>query len=188
VHKTSEDGIIVYLDGVSGKLRWKQDSVVQSGSLGDYTLGEYVNIGLSVHGGLCTIYLDDVPKAEGKLTGSSAKTCYFKTGCYNQDNSGDDDYPDDAVNEVRIAAVRVAHNIPWTPGGYTPVGPGVATKSGLGSGIPGHAQKPCDLLEFAGPHQAWKLTLDVDDDGQDSADAHDYGEALFRSITVETET
>ena len=91
-------------------------------------------------------------------------------------------------DEVRIAAVRVAHNIPWTPGGYTPVGPGVATKSGLGSGIPGHAQKPCDLLEFAGPHQAWKLTLDVDDDGQDGADSHDYGEALFRSITVETET
>ena len=39
VHKTTEDGILVYLDGESGKLRWKQDSEVQAGSLGDYTLG-----------------------------------------------------------------------------------------------------------------------------------------------------
>ena len=58
VHKTSEDGILVYLDGQSRQLRWKQDSEVQDGSLGAYTLGEYVNIGLSVRGGECTIYVE----------------------------------------------------------------------------------------------------------------------------------
>jgi hypothetical protein len=124
VHKTTEDGILVYFDGATGRLRWKQDSRVQPGSLGDCTLGGYVNIGLSVRDGRCTIYVDDVAKAEGELTGSSAKTCYFKTGCYNQDNSRADGYPDDAVNEVRIAAVRVQHGVPWAPGGYGPAGPG----------------------------------------------------------------
>jgi hypothetical protein len=125
VHKTSEDGILVYLDGQTRKLRWKQDSVVQDGSLGDYTLGEYVNIGLSVHDGVCTIYVDDVAEAEGKLTGPAAKTSYFKTGCYNQDNNHDDGYPKNAFNEVHLAAVRVQHHAPWAPGGYDPIGPGV---------------------------------------------------------------
>jgi hypothetical protein len=125
VHKTTEDGILVYLDGASGKLRWKQDSEVQDGSLGDYTLGQYVNIGLSVRDGACTVYVDDVAKAEGKLTGSSAKTCYFKTGCYNQDNSRADGYPGEAVNEVRLAAAKVQHGVAWAPGGYDPIGPGV---------------------------------------------------------------
>ena len=108
VHKTSEDGILVYLDGQSRQLRWKQDSEVQDGSLGDYPLGEYVNIGLSVRGGKCTIYVNDVAKAQGRLTAPSGK-CYFKTGCYNQDNSRADGYPDDAFNEVHIAAVKVQH-------------------------------------------------------------------------------
>jgi hypothetical protein len=125
VHKTTEDGILVYLDGATGRLRWKQDSRVQPGSLGAYALGEYVNLGLSVRDGVCTIYIDDVAKAEGELTGSSAKTSYFKTGCYNQDNSRDDGYPDDAVNEVRIAAIGVQHGVSWAPGGYDPIEPGV---------------------------------------------------------------
>ena len=73
VHKTSEDGILVYLDGQSRQLRWKQDSEVQDGSLGAYTLGEYVNIGLSVRGGKCTIYVNDVAKAQGRLTAPAAQ-------------------------------------------------------------------------------------------------------------------
>jgi hypothetical protein len=127
VHKTTEDGILVYLDGKTGKLRWKQDSEVQDGSLGSYRLGDWVNIGLLVRHGKCAIYVDDVEKAEGKLTGGAAQTCYFKAGCYNQDNSRDDDYPAGAVNEVRIAAVRVQHGVDWAPGGYDPIGPGVST-------------------------------------------------------------
>ena len=73
VHKTSEDGILVYLDGQSRQLRWKQDSEVQDGSLGAYTLGEYVNIGLSVRGGKCTIYVNDEAKAQGRLTAPAGK-------------------------------------------------------------------------------------------------------------------
>jgi poly(beta-D-mannuronate) lyase len=172
VHKTTEDGILVYLDGESGKLRWKQDSEVQSSPLGDYTLGQYVNIGLSVRDGRCTIYVDDVEKAEGKLTGSSAKTSYFKTGCYNQDNSRADGYPDDAFNEVRIAAVRVQHGAPWAPGGYEPVGPGVGATEGGEPKEPQEPQigatgsKPRDLIQFNGPKQAWKLNLDINDAGK----------------------
>lgn len=131
VHKTSADGILVYLDGKSGQLRWKQDSAVQDGSLGSYSLGDYVNIGLSVRDGRCTIHVNDVKKAEGELTGDAATTCYFKTGCYNQDNNGSDGYPANAFNEVRIAAVKVQHDVPWAPGGYDPIGPGVrATRGG----------------------------------------------------------
>ena len=131
VHKKdAADGIIVYVDGAGGKLRWKQDSAVQPELLGDYTLGRYVNIGLSVHHGVCTIYVDDVAKATGKVTGSAATASYFKTGCYNQDNHEDDGYPADAVNEVRVAAVRVQHGAAWASGGYAPIGPGVGATHG----------------------------------------------------------
>jgi hypothetical protein len=176
VHKTSEDGILVYLDGAAGKLKWKQDSQVQSGSLGDYTLGTYVNVGLSVRDGMCTIYVDDEPMAEGKLTGPSARTCYFKTGCYNQDSSRDG-YPAEAVNEVRVAAVKVQHDVPWASGGYDPVGPGVGTGKTGEQGNPPiegpqtHGDKPSKLIQFAGPDQAWKLNLDVDDAGDHGGEA-----------------
>ena len=166
VHKTTEDGILVYLDGESGKLRWKQDSEVQSGSLGDYTLGQYVSIGLSVRDGRCTIYVDDVAKAEGKLTGSSAKTSYLKTGCYNQDNSRADGYPDDAFNEVRLAAVKVQHGVAWASGGYDPIGPGV---DGSGQGgehgrPPGEEPpivggKPSDLISSTARSRLGRSTL-----------------------------
>src|SRR5690349_761099 len=173
VHKTSEDGIIVYLDGESRKLRWKQDSVVQPDPLGAYTLGEYVDIGLSVHDGVCTIYVDDVARAEGKLTGQAAKTSYFKAGCYNQDNNRDDGYPRNSFNEVHVAAVKVQHDVPWASGGYDPIGPGIGATQGGEPKKPepqvgGHGDKPSDLIEFAGPHQAWKLNLDVDSAGKHS--------------------
>lgn len=126
VHKTSRFGIIVFLDGASGQLKWKQESPTDGGTLGSYRLGEFVNVGLSVRDGTCRIFVDEVEKAEGTLTGDAAKTCYFKTGCYNQDNTRDDGYPAVAVNEVRIAAVRVEHGTPWTVGGYEPLGPGVS--------------------------------------------------------------
>jgi poly(beta-D-mannuronate) lyase len=138
---------------------------VQSGSLGDYTLGEYVNIGLSVRHGICTIYVNDAARAEGKLTGSSAKTCYFKTGCYNQDNNSDDGYPTESFNEVRVAAVRVQHGVEWASGGYQPIGPGVGL-DGPGEPPPTlSGSKPRDLIEFNGPKQAWKINLDIDEAG-----------------------
>lgn len=172
VHKTSTHGIIVYLDGASGELKWKQDGEVR-GSLGDYTLGDYVNIGLSVRNGTCTIYVNDVKKAEGELTAPSGK-CYFKTGCYNQDNNRDDGYPAESYNEVHMAAVRVQHGTAWAPGGYDPIGPGVgqAGPKGVEEGPDGEqrpqvtGRKPRDLIQFTGPKQAWKLNLDVDDDGK----------------------
>ena len=102
---------------------------MQPDPLGAYTLGEYVNIGLSVHDGVCTIYVDDVAEAEGKLTGPAAKTSYFKAGCYNQDNNRDDGYPRNSFNEVHVAAVRVQHDVPWAPGGYDPIGPGVTSSA-----------------------------------------------------------
>ena len=126
VHKTSKFGIIVFFDGASGQLKWKQESPSDGGTLGSHRLGDFVNIGLSVRDGKCRIFVDDVEKAEGELTGDAATTCYFKTGCYNQDNRRDDGYPADSVNEVRIAAVRVEHGTPWTAGGYEPIGPGVS--------------------------------------------------------------
>ena len=125
VHRTSRFGIIVFFDGASGQLEWKQESPSDGGTLGSYRLGDFVNIGLSVRDGTCRIVVDDIERAEGTITGDAAKTCYFKTGCYNQDNTRDDGYPADAVNEVRIAAVRVQHGTAWAPGGYEPVGPGV---------------------------------------------------------------
>jgi len=172
VHKTSEDGILVYLDGQSRQLRWKQDSEVQDGSLGAYTLGEYVNIGLSVRSGKCTIYVNDVAKAEGRLTGSSAKTCYFKTGCYNQDNNRDDGYPAQSFNEVHLAAVTAQHGVAWASGGYDPIGPGVGSTEDTGPKKPEEPQvgaqgsKPRDLIQFTGPKQAWKLNLDINDAGK----------------------
>ena len=171
VHKTSEDGILVYLDGQSRQLRWKQDSEVQDGSLGAYPLGEYVNIGLSVRGGKCTIYVNDEAKAEGRLTAPAGK-CYFKTGCYNQDNNRDDGYPAQSFNEVHIAAVKVQHGVPWASGGYDPVGPGVAPdRRAANRQDPPEDQpqivgnKPRDLIQFNGPKQAWKLNLDINDSG-----------------------
>jgi poly(beta-D-mannuronate) lyase len=175
VHKTSKFGIIVFLDGESGQLKWKQESPAQSGSLGEYTLGKYVNIGLSVRDGKCKIYVDDVEKAEGKLVGDAAKTCYFKTGCYNQDNNSDDGYPRNSFNEVHIAAVKVRHDEPWTSGGYEPIGPGVGDEGlqvnpgdhdlGGGDGPLPTGTKPRDLIQFNGPKQAWKLNLDTNSAG-----------------------
>ena len=173
VHKTDKFGIIVFLDGERGELRWKQQSPADGGSLGSYRLGDYVNIGLSVRDGKCKIYVNDVEKAEGKLVGDAAKTCYFKTGCYNQDNNSDDGYPKNSFNEVHIAAVRAKHNEPWAPGGYDPIGPGVATQpQGDGPKNPPDdrpqivGNKPRDLIQFNGPKQAWKLNLDTNGAGE----------------------
>jgi hypothetical protein len=172
VHKTSKFGIIVFLDGESGELKWKQENPSDGGSLGSYRLGDYVDIGLSVRDGKCKIFVDDVEKAEGKLIGDPARTCYFKTGCYNQDNKKDDGYPAGSFNEVRIAAVRVQHGTAWASGGYEPIGPGVGRSRPEGGqellpqGGQSTGSKPRDLIQFNGPNQAWKLNLDTNAGGE----------------------
>ena len=164
VHKTKKFGIIVFFDGESGELKWKQESPSEKGSLGSYRLGDYVNIGLSVRDGKCKIYVDDVEKAEGKLVGDLAKTCYFKTGCYNQDNNRDDGYPKTAFNEVHVAAVKVQHGVAWAPGGYEPIGPGVGTQKSE------HGSTPRDVIASI-KDKRWKLNLDTDKDGEHTAAA-----------------
>ena len=138
VHKTTEDGILVYLDGESGKLRWKQDSEVQDGSLGDYTLGQYVNIGLSVRDGKCTIYVDDVAKAEGRLTGRR-RSPTSRPAATTRTTTAPTATRTTSFNEVHIAAVTVQHGVPWASGGYEPIGPGVGATQG---GEPEGPQEP----------------------------------------------
>ena len=141
VHKTSEDGILVYLDGESGKLRWKQDSEVQDGSLGAYTLGEYVNIGLSVRGGKCTIYVNDVAKAEGRLTGVGGEDATSRPAATTRTTTATTATRDERSTRCTSPRSRVQHGVPWAPGGYDPVGPGVRpTEGGEPKEPPGEPQ------------------------------------------------
>jgi hypothetical protein len=111
--------------------------------------------------------VNDVKRAEGKLTGDAARTCYFKTGSYNQDNHRADGYPATAVNEVHIAAVKVQHDVPWAPGGYDPIGPGVRATRG---GEPQPEQPE-------GPQVGAQPT---------PANPDDFGEAVFRSTVMDS--
>ena len=126
VHKTSEDGILVYLDGESRQLRWKQDSEVQDGSLGDYTLGEYVNIGLSVRDGVCTIYVERRGEGRGqahRVAGEARATS--RPAATTRTTTATTATRAQSFNEVHVAAVKVQHGVPWASGGYEPIGPGV---------------------------------------------------------------
>jgi hypothetical protein len=186
VHKTSKFGIIVFLDGEAGELRWKQQSPADGGSLGRYRLADYVDIGLSVRDGKCKIYVNDVEKAEGKLVGDEAKTCYFKTGCYNQDNNKDDGYPKDSFNEVHIAAVKVQHGVAWASGGYDPIGPGVGRSGQQGENPSGQqpqvtGRKPRDVIESI-KNKRWKLNLDVNKAGEHSEEQNDSVEKSAKEL------
>ena len=80
---------------------------MQPDPLGAYTLGEYVNIGLSVHDSVCTIYVDDVAEAEGKLTGPAAKTSYFKAGVYTQANNRQEHAEKDGYGEAYFRSIEL---------------------------------------------------------------------------------
>ena len=172
VHKTSEDGILVYLDGQSRQLRWKQDSEVQDGSLGAYTLGEYVNIGLSVRGGKCTIYVNDVAKAEGRLTAPAAKTATSRPAATTRTTTATTATPRSRSTRCTSPRSRCSTACRGRPVATSPIGPGVATQpQGDEPENPPEDQpqivgnKPRDLIQFNGPKQAWKLNLDINDSG-----------------------
>ena len=172
VHKTSEDGILVYLDGQSRQLKWKQDSQVQDGSLGAYTLGEYVNIGLSVRDGKCTIYVNDVAKAEGKLTGSRRRPATSRPAATTRTTTATTATPRSRSTRCTSPRSRCSTTCRGRPAATSRSGRAWRrnrremnrrTRRTTQPQIVGN--KPRDLIQFNGPKQAWKLNLDINDAG-----------------------
>jgi len=60
-----------------------------------------------VHDGVCTIYVDDVAEAEGKLTGPAAKTSYFKAGVYTQANNRQEHAEKDGYGEAYFRSIEL---------------------------------------------------------------------------------
>lgn len=130
MHCTTVFGVFVYYEGSSDTLRYKFNKTTDETGVvsSTYNLGDWVNIGLSCSNSEVRIYVNDTLTNAIDLTAAGSQTvnttCYFKWGCYNQENVSDG-YSATEYNEIYVAAAKVQHDVAWASGGYEPIGPGV---------------------------------------------------------------